>query len=87
VARARLDEARSALLTNVIETYLPLKATDQDEFQRLVAFPDGKEIREMISVYEQRGIERGIERGKREALLRLMRPQVRRRACRSHRKY
>jgi hypothetical protein len=47
----------------------------------LIAAPEGKEIRAMISVYEQRGREEGIERGreegiaqaKRETLLRLLR--------------
>ena len=81
MARSRLDDARKALLTNVIETYLPLKAEEQDELGRLIAMPEGKELREMISVYEQRGIEKGIERGieqgieqgKQEWLLRLLR--------------
>ena len=81
MARARLDGARRALLTNIIETYLPLEADEQDELRRMIAAPEAKEIRDMISVYEQRGIEkgieqgiaRGIERGKRESMLILMR--------------
>ena len=73
MARAQLDEARRALLTNIIETYLPLKAEERAELRQMIAAPEGKEIQDMISVYEQRGIEIGIEQGKRESLLKLMR--------------
>ena len=48
--------------------------------RRLVAQPEAKEIRDMITIYEQRGIEKGIEqgieqgilRGKKDTLLHLM---------------
>jgi hypothetical protein len=89
MARSRIDEARKALLTNVIETYLTLEADEQVKFKELIAAPEGKEVSEMISIYEQRGIEKGIEqgiekgieqgieqgivRGKRDSLLRQMR--------------
>jgi len=63
MAKAGLDEARRALLTNIIETYLPLNEDEQNALRRLIAAPEGKEICDMISVYEQRGIEQGIERG------------------------
>ena len=69
MARANVDEARRALLTNVIETYLPLKAEQQEELRQMIAAPEAREIKAMISVYEKRG----IEMGKRESLLRQMR--------------
>ena len=72
VAQARIDEARKALLTNVVETYLLLDVNEIVEFDQLMALPEGEEVREMISVYEQRGIEKGIERGQRQTLLRQM---------------
>ena len=73
MARAQLDEARRAMLTNIIETYLPLQAEEREELQQLIASPEGQEIQTMISVYEQRGIEKGVEQGKQESLLKLMR--------------
>jgi len=85
MARTKLDDARKAVLTNIIEIYLPLNTSEQDDFQALLEGIEGKEIRDMISVYEQRGvergieqgieqgIERGIEQGKRDSLFRLLR--------------
>jgi len=62
---------------NVIETYAKLNSQEQGELQRLVAAPEGEEVGKMISIYEQRGIDKGIEqgetRGKRMTLLRQMR--------------
>jgi hypothetical protein len=81
MAASRVDEARKALLANVVETYLILADDEQTDLEQLVSRPESEEIREMISVYEQRGIDKGIERGieqglargKRETLLRQMR--------------
>ena len=73
MARAQLDEARRAMLTNIIETYLPLQAEEREELRQMIAAPEGQEIQTMISVYEQRGIEKGVEQGKQESLLKLMR--------------
>ena len=73
MARANVDDARRALLTNIIETYLPLKAEQQEELRQMIAAPEAREIQAMISVYEKRGIEIGIDQGKRESLLRQMR--------------
>ena len=63
MAQSSIDPARLALLTNVVETYLKLDEAESKAFETLVASPEGAEVREMISVYEQRGIEKGIERG------------------------
>ena len=69
MARANVDDARRALLTNILETYLPLKAEQQEELRQMIAAPEAREIQAMISVYETRG----IAMGKRESLLRQMR--------------
>jgi hypothetical protein len=58
-----LDAARLALLTNVVESYMKLDGQEQSQFVELVAAPGGEEVKEMISVYEERGIEKGIEQG------------------------
>ena len=63
MALSSIDDARKALLTNVIEQSLQLAGQDQIQYEELIAAPEGKEIRQMISVYEQRGIEIGIEQG------------------------
>lgn len=58
-----VDEARRSLLINIIETYLTLDAEEEAEFRRLVAQPEFEEVKQMITVYEQRGIEQGIVQG------------------------
>jgi hypothetical protein len=64
-----IDEARKALLVNLAETYLPLSPSEDHEPRRELGQQEFEEVREMLIVYE----ERGILKGKRDALLRLMR--------------
>jgi hypothetical protein len=89
IARAVMDEARKALLVNCVETYLRLDEKEQALYEELVAQPEQKEVKEMLTVYEERGIaigeqrgiaigeQRGIAigtvRGKRDATLRVLR--------------
>ena len=73
VAVSDVDEARKFLLTNLIETYLTMNTSEQEQFQQLLATPEAEETRQMISIYEARGREAGILIGKREAVLKLMR--------------
>jgi predicted transposase YdaD len=73
VAVSSVDEARKFLLTNLIETYLPLDAAEQEQFEQLLATPEAMEARQMISIYETRGREEGILIGKRETVLTLLR--------------
>jgi uncharacterized protein involved in exopolysaccharide biosynthesis len=60
-----------------VETYLPLDASEQKLYQELVEQPEQTEVKEMLTVYEERGIaigeQRGEIRGKRNATLRLLR--------------
>ncbi len=76
------------LLTNVVEKYLKLDDEERASFEALMATPEGKEVKMVVSVYEERGIEKGIKqdieqgiaqgvelgvaRGKCSTLLRLM---------------
>jgi hypothetical protein len=64
-----VDEARKALLVNLIEQYLPLNAEEETEFAQLLGQADTQEVKEMLTVYE----ERGIVKGKRDTLQRLLR--------------
>ncbi|MCS6859646.1 MAG: Rpn family recombination-promoting nuclease/putative transposase [Abditibacteriales bacterium] len=85
IARALVDEARKGLLVNCVETYLRLDESEQALYEQLVEQPEQKEVKEMLTVYEERGMQRGIAigeqrgialgtvRGKREATLRLLR--------------
>ncbi len=73
IARSEQNEARKAVLSNMAETYLTLNDTEQDEYALLVE-AEAQEAKQMISVFEERGIEkgiaigieRGIEQGKEE---------------------
>jgi hypothetical protein len=70
---SELDEARKALLVNVIETYLPLEGAEAQEMQRQLGQQETRELTAMLTIYEERGIVKGILRGKRQMLLSLMR--------------
>lgn len=72
LVRSGVDEARLTLLTNMVETYLTLNDQERESFATLVATPDGKEVEMVISVYEERGIEKGVKRGEQKLLLRLI---------------
>jgi hypothetical protein len=61
IARALIDEARKALLTNCVETYLHLDESEQKLYEQLV--PAHQEVQKMLTVYEERGIAIGEERG------------------------
>lgn len=67
------DDARRSLLLSIIERYLPLNAAEEAELQERIAQPEFQEVRDVITSYEERGIERGIQQGilqgKRQAVL------------------
>jgi hypothetical protein len=54
IARALIDEARKALLTNCVETYLRLDENEQALYEQLV--PAHQEVRKMLTVYEINGM-------------------------------
>ena len=51
------------LLTNVVETYLKLNRRDKARFEKLLSKPENREVEMVISVYEERGIEKGKKQG------------------------
>lgn len=63
LVRSGVDEARLTLLTNVVEKYLTLDDVERARFEALVATPEGKEVAMVVSVYEERGIEKGMAQG------------------------
>lgn len=65
VLHSAVDEARKALLINIIETYVTLDTTEEDAFRRLLGQEQLQEVTQMLTVYE----ERGILMGKRDMLL------------------
>ena len=68
-----IDPARQSLLVDFVETYLPLAGHEQTEFEQIVrADRSYREVEKMITVYEKKGIEKGIEKGKREDLMLLL---------------
>lgn len=70
---AHVDPARASLLIEFVETYVPLTVNECIEFEHLIQTEQQyAEVEQMVTVYEQRGIEQGIEQGKRNLLLRLL---------------
>ena len=68
-ATSGVDEARQMLLANVIETYLTLNGEEEAEFQRVLSEAGEQEVGEMLSIYEERSIVKGV----RNSLLRVLR--------------
>jgi len=65
-----VDPARRSLLVEFVETYVPLTGGELAEFEHLIHTEQQyMEIEQMVTVYEQRG----IEQGKRNMLLQLLR--------------
>jgi len=63
LARAGIDEARQSLLAHVVGTYMELSSSEERDFERLMSDPSHEEAREMVNIFEQRGIQKGIEQG------------------------
>ena len=57
------NEARKFLLSNLVETYLILEDQDREAFEHLLETEETGEVQRMISVYEERGIKKGIAQG------------------------
>jgi hypothetical protein len=63
VARSPVDDARKSLLAHVVESYVRLNRREADEYERLYDELPAVEAKEMVTVFEQRGIERGLAAG------------------------
>jgi hypothetical protein len=76
IATARLDELRRFLLVNCVETYLQLKGRDAEEMEMLQSREETEEVRAMKMTWaeqlESQGMEKGVEKGVRQTLLRLL---------------
>ena len=71
LATLRLDPARSKLIGGFIDSYLSLSAQEMKQYEREFAALEPKERQTamaLISSWEQRGIERGIDQGKGELI-------------------
>ncbi|MBM3495442.1 MAG: DUF4351 domain-containing protein [Armatimonadetes bacterium] len=64
VAKAQVDEARRSLLAHVVGQYLVLSAQQEADFGRIVEATGATEVKDMVNVFEQKGIEKGIEKGR-----------------------
>jgi hypothetical protein len=65
-----IDPARKSLLVEFVETYIPLVGIELAAFEHLIHTEQQyEEVEQMVTVYEQRG----IEQGKRNLLLQLLR--------------
>jgi hypothetical protein len=72
-----VDPARQSLLVEFVETYIPLAAPEQAEFQQIVRTDQEYEkVEQMITTYEskgrQEGIQEGMQKGKQEDLILLL---------------
>jgi len=67
---ARQNPARENLLVRFVETYMQLEPAEEERFQTLVDTDKTYgEVKKMVTVYEKRGIEKGIIEGKQDDLI------------------
>ncbi len=66
VAKSEQNEARRVLLSNIIEKGLELGGDEAVEYERLASAIKAEEATEMISIYEERGIEKGRKAAREE---------------------
>jgi len=60
----RLDEARQSILINFVNESMVLSEEDEEQFSKIIYQEDRyTEVKEMITIYEEKGIEKGIEKG------------------------
>jgi len=71
--RSPVDDARRMLLVYIVDSYLKLSDTETEEFERIIHREELTDVTELLTSWEQRGIERGDLRGKREMVLDLAR--------------
>jgi hypothetical protein len=70
ILKAEKDMAKKSLLLEFIESYITLNNKEMKEFDKLITVDENlKEITEMITVYEERGIEKGLRKGRLEGIL------------------
>ncbi len=80
IATAPVNQVQRFLLTNCVETYLQLTGRAAEQYAALYAAQANPEVEAMRMTwadrmeveYEQRGLEKGVEKGTRQTLLRLL---------------
>ena len=72
IAGSTLDEARQALLVNVVETYLQLEAHEEDEYMSLLELEPNVKIKDMELTWADRMEAKGVARGARQVVLALL---------------
>lgn len=76
LARLKLDPARSKLIGGFIDSYLALTAQEMKQYEREMATlqPEEKQMASvLISSWERKGINQGINQGKEELVVRMLR--------------
>jgi hypothetical protein len=77
VLKSERNPARKSLLVEFVENYVRLNECDLKEFNTLITTtPELKEIKKMVTVYEEEGIRKGIQKGRLEGRLEIARNAV-----------
>ncbi len=71
IARSGYGDYRKLLLADLLERFLPLADQEEAAYNQLRTRVQSQEVEQMISIYEERGIEKGRVEGIRAMLLRL----------------
>ena len=69
IKEAPLSDQQRFLLGECVQAYLPLDEMQQAEFEKLAVSEPYKGVLAMNTTWYEKGIEKGIERGKRSILL------------------
>lgn len=60
IITGRIDEARQSILLNFVEECMVLKSLEEKSFKKLIdEKEDYKEIKHMVTIYEEKGIQKG----------------------------
>ncbi len=64
ILTGQIDEARQSILLNFVEECMVLKLFEEQTFKKLIdEKEDYKEIKHMVTIYEEKGIQKGIQQG------------------------
>ena len=67
ICRTKVNDAKKSLLFQFVETYMKLGKTEETQFLNIVeSNKNFKEVKEMITTYEQKGLKKGIKQGREE---------------------
>jgi hypothetical protein len=73
LARAGQNELRTHMLSECVDTYLPLdRPEEREEFERLIAKDEYREAKTMTTTWFREGMEQGLEQGQRRMIAALL---------------